>query len=901
MVVTDLPDGVVTFLMTDIRGSTRLWEEHPGEMGSVLDRHDALIDDTVAEHGGTLIRSKGEGDSTFSVFASPDGAIAAAVRVQRAISDERWPGNVRVQIRAAVHTGEAERRDDDYFGLVLSRCARLRAVAHGGQTLCSHATREALGRLPPGVTLRDLGLHRLRDLARAERIYQVCDVGLPDAFPPLESLDVRHNLPVQRTSFVGRDGEAGALAALLAADRLVTLVGVGGCGKTRLAVEVAWKLLSRFPDGVFFVDLSPVSDPALIPATAAAAVGFSRPTLGTDRGGPAEELIEFLSTRDVLLVLDNCEHVVGACAELANRILRTCPDVTILATSREGLAIDGERTFNVPPLSGPDDDLPETADSVKLFYERATLAHFDFVPTTDNVADVVEICERLDGIPLAIELAAAQVAYLSPRQIVEHLGDRFGLLTGGPRHAQRQQTLRAAIDWSHDRLDDDEQLVLRRLSVFPGSFSLDAAAAVCGVDAVSAVRSLVAKSLMTTEDGPDVRYRLLETIRVYAEEQMDSVETSATRDRHRDHYVAWAESVPAEHTFLDPDGVIRLEQHNLRAAMGWSEQQERLDLVGRIASTMNRIWLSNVPEGRRWLGLALEGVDDLEDDHRVRVLTEAAQVAVAAIEARDGMLAERAVAASGGRPGMWSSLAHGLLCLNRGVQQLMNGVKGEEVEPLGARAIDLASGPMSRNLALFWLGQARLLVGNMDGAVSALQEAAGEVIPGGDIAPIAESMLASLWHIRGDHERAAMSAERALEYTRSTASQGLWAWVLYDSLPYALVLGASGHHDEAIRFVRELLDEGGTTRGTGLRSAVVITLAGLAAQRGDHERACVLLGNAWRAILHGEGTRTPVDIAVFAHYDGITRSALDPDVHTELLALGDAMPPEDAISYGSMT
>lgn len=898
-----LPTGTVTFLMTDVEGSTRMWEEHPDTAGSVIERHDALISEAVAESRGVLIKSKGEGDSTFSVFEDACDAMTAAVEFQRGFQRESWPEGGEVRVRAALYTGGAEVRAGDYHGLAPNRGGRLRAIAHGGQTICSQATQELVtaGLLPAGVSLRDLGLHRLRDLARAERVFQLLHPELPHEFAPLRSLGVRHNLPAQRTTFIGRRPDRVAVQKYLEVERLVTLTGVGGCGKTRLAIEVASEQLERFPDGVFFVDLAPVSDVAVLPGAVAAAVGFSRLALGTGSGRPATELIDYLSTRDVLLVLDNCEHVIDACAELVDEILERCPSVSVLATSREALELQGEQAYPVPPL-GVAADSSHDSDSAQLFSARASLVRPDFAMSSADASDVAEICRRLDGIPLAIELAAAQIAHLSPRQIVERLDDRFHLLTGGRRRTRRQQTLHAALDWSHDLLVDNERAVLRRLAAFPGSFSYDAADVVCDEPgAFDLLRSLVRKSLVVMEDeGAERRFRLLETVRVYAEERLvEAGEDASVRDRHRDHFLAWAESIPPEMTYLDPDGSIRRESDNLRTALSWSEAQGRRDLVGRLAGTMNRIWVGDIGEGRRWLSTGLEAVDDLDPEHRVRLLTVAAQVAVLAIEASDGEMARQAVDASNGGPGMWSSLAHSLLCLNAGIRGFWtkDAQCAAEVEQLGQQAVELASEALSRGLAWFWLGQARVLLDDLDGAIDALEKGSIEAIPGGDMSPVSLAMLAGTLHLRGRHDDALTAATEVFERRKSFDDSGLWAWVLYCSLPYALELGQHGRHVEAVAFMRDLLEDGGTPLTPGVMTSVVVVLAGLAELRGDVESAGLLLEHAGGAMIVG-GIRTPVDLALYSHYLGKVRGAIDEDTARRNRERAAEMNLADAIAFG---
>ncbi|HYZ98258.1 MAG TPA: hypothetical protein VE575_05865 [Acidimicrobiales bacterium] len=863
-----LPTGVVTFLMTDVAGSTRLWEERSDLAGAVLERHEALIADLVRRHGGTLVRSKGEGDSTFSVFKDACRAAEAGVEIQRALQREPWPTGAEVRVRAAIYTGDAELRAGDYYGPGPNRCARLRESAHPGQVVCCESTAARLaGRA--GVTPTDLGLHRLRDVARAERLFQLGHPDLRTDFPPLRTLAVRHNLPPERTSFVGREVELTAIRKQLQTHRLVTLVGVGGCGKTRLAIKVAAASLERFPDGAFFADLAPVSAPEVVAGAVAAAVGFNRMSLGTGSGSPAGELMDFLSTREALLILDNCEHVIDACAALVDELLGRCPAVTVLATSREALGVPGEQVHPVVPLPVPEEELAEVSDAVHLFGERATAADPDFALSHRNASDIAEVCRRLDGLPLAIELAAAQVAQLSPSQLVQRLDDRFRLLGAGRRGPNRQRSLHGALEWSHALLDDKEQVVFRRLAVFPGSFSASAALAVCGRDAgLGPLLSLLRKSLLVPEDhGTERRYRMLETVRTYAEDKLaEAGEESRARGRHCDYFLGLVEAMPPELLYLDPDGDIRLEQHNLRAALAWSERQGRFDLVGRLASTMNRVWIGDVREGRRWLTAALDGVDDLDAERRVRVLAVAAHVAVLAIQAGDGELARRA-AAAGQQAGVWSSLAHGLLCLNVGIRGFLskNEREAAEAERVGRKAVQLAPEPLSRGLAWFWLGQARVLLDDLDGAVEALEEGSVEVRPGGDMSVMSLAFLAVLHHLRGESERAFAAATEVLDRTHSYARSGLWAWALYTSLPYALASAQLGHHAEALDFLRDLLEDNAVPATPGVMTSVVVVLASLAVLRGDLTTAGVLLEHAGRPMLSG-GIRTPVDIALYAHY-----------------------------------
>jgi predicted ATPase/class 3 adenylate cyclase len=552
-------------VLTDMEGSTRLWEEHPDAMPGVLRHHHELAHQAIERHGGYRPSDQGEGDSVFAVFSVASSAVACALDFQRALAAEPWPEQVVLRVRMALHTGALELRDDwNYAGLALNRCARLRAIAHGGQVLLSEATRALTAlELPAGASLRDLGVHRLQDLSRPERVFQLCHADLPAAFPALRSLDARpHNLPLQLTRFVGREQELDELRSTLRSARLVTLTGTGGSGKTRLALQVAADLLEAHPDGTWFVELAGTAEPALVPRMVSSTIGIreqqGRLLLDT--------LVHHLATQATLLVLDNCEHLLEACAALADRLLRSCARLTILATSREPLEITGEAVCRVPPLAVPAAALAPGAEAVaafeavQLFVDRAVAAEPRFSLTDANAAAVAAICRRLAGIPLALELAAARLQALTVEQLRDRLEDRFRLLTGGSRTAlPRQRTLRATVDWSHDLLTEPEQILLRRLTVFAGGFSLDAAEQVYSdrqvapEDVLDLLTRLVDRSLVLLETGhASGRYRLLETIREYALEKLGAAgEEPELRQRHLTYCIGFAE--PAELALRGPD------------------------------------------------------------------------------------------------------------------------------------------------------------------------------------------------------------------------------------------------------------------------------------------------------------------------------------------------------------
>ena len=639
----DLPTGTVTFLFTDIEGSTRLWEEHPTAMREALARHDAILRSAIDAHEGHVFKTMG--DAFDAVFSRAADAAQAAVSIQRALGAESWTVQGGLRVRIAVHTGTGEERDDDYFGPALNRIARLLAVGHGGQILLSEATRLLIEEsLPPEAGLRDLGQHRLKDLSSPERIFQLVIGGLRSEFPPLRSLDVLpNNLPRQLTSFVGRTNELGEVKALLERTSLLTLTGSGGAGKTRLALQVAADLVEAFGDGVWLVELTPLSDPALVPQTAAMTIGVReehRPIVQT--------LLDYLKPRSLLLVLDNCEHVLSASAELVQALLQGCPALRVLATSQEALGISGETVYRVPSLSMPDPaSLPPLEqltefESISLFVERAAASRPGFTLTPANAAAVAQICARLDGIPLAIELAAARVKVLSVDEIAARLTDRFKLLTLGTRTApHRHQTLRAALDWSHDLLTDKERLLLRRLAVFAGGWTLAAAEAVCADqecpegEVLDVLTRLVDRSLVLVGDlGQDTWYRLLETVRLYARERLDAAgDGEGVRRRHRDWYLQFAESVepalqgPALESWLRR---LEAEHDNIRAALDWCRTSEPLpEYALRLAGAMWHFWevRGYWTEGREWLEGALKRGAGLDIPARAKALNGAANLA----------------------------------------------------------------------------------------------------------------------------------------------------------------------------------------------------------------------------------------------------------------------------------
>ncbi|OBB01128.1 cyclase [Mycobacteriaceae bacterium 1482268.1] len=565
------PSGVVTFLFTDIEGSTRRWEADPNTMRAALAAHDALLNDTVLAHDGYLFKHTGDG--ICAAFSSPKAAVDAAVAAQRELA---------LPVRMGIATGEAERRGDDYFGAVLNRAARVMAAGHGGQILIDGATAE----LVTGVELHGLGTHRLRDIARAVNVFQVRADDLRTSFPPIRTLDpAPGNLRPPATSLIGREAELAEVLSILKAHRLVTLTGVGGVGKTRLALEVAARAAHDFPDGVFVVEFASVGDPAAVPEAVAAVLGIKQqPGFSV-----AESVAAGLENRSRLLVFDNCEHVLDAAADMAEAILTRSTTVTLLATSREGLRLADERLWPVPAL---DVRAGVQSSAATLFVGRAQAVAPTFSLTADDADAVVEICRRLDGIPLAIELAAARLVSMTVGEVKDRLDDRLRLLVGSRRGLERHQTLRQAVQWSYDLLSDDEKFVLRRCSVFAGGFDLAAAHRIAGGNddfaTLDLLDALVRKSLlMANRSGGRTRYSMLETIRGFAEEQLAVTgDAGQVRAAHARYFAE--QEIPILSLWDGPRQReaytwLATEMPNLRVAFRWAADNGDLDAAAGIA------------------------------------------------------------------------------------------------------------------------------------------------------------------------------------------------------------------------------------------------------------------------------------------------------------------------------
>src|SRR5215204_2497566 len=630
--------GKITFLFTDVEGSTSLWERKPKAMSEALSRHDEILRTVIEAHNGHVFKTVG--DAFHATFSAAPDALEAALEAQRALLHETWDLTGPLRVRMALHTGVAEVRDEDYFGPTLNRVARLLSAGHGGQILLSLATRELVrDGLPDDRGLRDLGERRLKDLSSAERVFQITAPGLRSEFPPLKTLDIRrNNLPAQPTPLVGRERELEEVLALLRSShvRLLTFTGPGGTGKTRLGLQAAAELTDEFEDGVFFVALAAVADPTLVAPAITRALGLAESGNQT-----AEELLEgYLRDRQVLLVLDNFEQVLES-ASLLDALLSAAPGLKLLATSRTALRLYGEHEFPVPPLSLPDTGpLPPVEhltryEAVRLFVDRARAIRPDFSLTGENAPAVIEICHRLDGLPLAIELAAARIKLLSPQAMLLRLGNRLKLLTGGARNLpERQRTLRNAIAWSYEMLDEGEKTLFARLAAFVGGSTLEAIEAVCDPrgdlpeDALDGVSSLLDKSLLRREEGlrAEPRLMMLETIREFALEKFEeSDDTELIRRAHAEYFLALAEEAepelwgPEDATWLNQ---LEREHDNMRAALSWAIGYEETELALRLGGALRWFWNMGgyYGEGRSWLEAALSREGWASAQARAKVL-----------------------------------------------------------------------------------------------------------------------------------------------------------------------------------------------------------------------------------------------------------------------------------------
>lgn len=826
--------AVTTFLFTDIEGSTRLWEEQPEQMRLALARHDVLARRAVESAHGMVVKTTGDG--VHAAFGDPLDALVAVIELQRALAADASLG-LALRVRCGLHVGVVERRDNDFFGSAVNRAARIMSVAHGGQVLLSQALATLVrDRLPSTTALRDLGLARLRDLAQPERIYQLVHPSLREAFPALRSLEaIPNNLPQQVTSFIGRERELGDVRELLRRARLVTVVGTGGLGKTRLSLQVAADALDDFPDGVWLVELAPLADPRLVPQTVASILGVKE-----EAGRSAtESLVRHCSDRGLLLIFDNCEHLINACAELAAALLQSVPALKILASSRERLNIPGEATYSLPPFVAPDPRVKRTiaelahSDAARLFIDRAIAVQPSFRVSESNAACIAEICHRLDGIPLAIELAAARVRAIGIETIAARLNDRFRLLTGGDRSAlPRQRTLSALIDWSHELLSEPERVLFRRLAVFAGGFTLEAAEAVAAddvlaeADVLDVLARLVEKSLVVLDVG-GARYHMLETVREYAAARMATAgDTRGVRNRHLLHYVELVERA-SPRFFGSEQGQwlarIDSERENLLAAHAWcADADDGVDFGLRLVA-LKFYWINR---GLPGLGYRL-GVEAL-------ARTRSGEASV---------LRCRALYSTGQMACYMGRYREGQVYLEESL------------------AIARALGDLERvAAALQPLGMACLGQGNVAAARLHIEEALELAQKLGSAHDVASALnaMAQIHRMQDEVDAAVPLYEQVLQLARQTDDRETLAIGLLN-----LAMATIASHDDD-RVAPMLLEALGIADEIGSKptfQSVLEVSAGLAASRSDWQRAARIFG---AAEAHADSTglhRDPADEA----------------------------------------
>jgi predicted ATPase/class 3 adenylate cyclase len=901
----------LTFLFTDVEGSTLLWEKNAKAMSEALVLHDEILRTVIETHNGRVFKTVG--DAFYAAFVTAPRALSAALEAQRRLHQVEWEGTGPLRVRMALHTGEAEERAGDYFGPSLNRVARLLSAGHGGQILMSLTTEELVrDELPEGAGLRDLGERRLKDLFRPERIFQVTASGLPTEFAPLLTLDARpNNLPAQPTPLVGRQREVAQVCERLRNPdlRLLTLTGPGGTGKTRLGLQAAAELVDEFENGTFFVPLASITDPTLVARTIARALSLTE----TGDQKPEEHLEDYLRDRQTLLLLDNFEQVLGA-APLVTDLLSSAPDLKVLTTSRIPLALYGEHEFPVPPLEVPDPKRPQSLEqvtqyeAVRLFIERARAAKPAFKITTDNAPAVAEICTRLDGLPLAIELAAARIKLLPPQAILDRLGDRLRLLTGGARNLpERQRTLRGAIEWSYELLAAEERTLFARLAVFSGGSTLEAIEKVCdpggdlSVDALEIASSLLDKSLLRREEGAEgePRFVMLETIHEYARERLDkSREAGEIKRLHAEYFLALAEQGesklrgPEEAKWLER---LEIEHDNMREALSRALDGEEAELGLRLTGALWQFWWVRgyYDEGRRWLETALA------KDGRASVARAKALEALGWLADDQGDI-DRAVAAA--EEGL--SLSAGAEIIDAApflrILGSATSIQGDHDRAAQLYEESLALSRRAGNtrgvaLSLLQVANVTSERGDYEAAKGLYEEGLALSRKLEDTA-LLTSYLISLGYeslLQGDPERGATLNEEAAVLLKERGHKGKLQYAL-DNLGWAaLVSGnrqkAKSLHEESLELSRELGD----------KLIAAESLEGLAcsAARGEEVRAARLFGAA-EALREAVGYRqAPREGALREPFLDAARSGLGEARWEAMWAEGRVMTFEDAIAY----
>ena len=840
-------------------------------MRPALARHDALTRAAVEQNHGRVVKTTGDG--FHAVFDDPLDALTATLQLQISLLDPEATGGVQLQVRSGLHAGVDERRDNDFFGPVVNRAARIMSAAHGGQILVSQAVVGLVAdRLPPNVVLRDLGRVRLRDLTSTELVYQVVHPQLRQEFPALRSLEgTPNNLPQQVTTFVGREREQAEVKAALRKVRLLTLSGIGGLGKTRLSLQIAADVVSEYPDGVWFVEFAPIADERLVPQAVASALGVKeeagQPVIGA--------LVKHVHDRNLLLVLDNCEHLVHACAELAKRLLQGSAGVKILASSREHFNIAGETIYTVPPLSIPKAESEISAEAIlqceaaRLFIERAMAVQPAFRLTEQNAPAVAEICQRLDGIPLALELAAARVRALSVEQIAERVNDRFRLLTTGDRTAlPRQQTLRALIDWSFDLLTEKERILFRRVAVFAGGWTLAAAedaasgGAVDPSEVLDLLADLVDKSLVMV-DVEGGRYRLLETVRQYAQERLtNSGDSEMVRKRHLDFYLAFAEKAGAGLAGPEQPAFLRqldLDRENVLAAHAFCMHAEGEAESGyRLVHAVKFYWF-------------MRGLLNL--GHRVTVeavsIADKPQTSLARCKA------------------LWVA---GQICSAMGRYAEAQKYLQESLDM--ARALDDLRMVVSvlNMLGLAALGQGDRAAARVHG-IEAL--ALANKLDNKRQIATASNALAQLHRLEGELDAAEPLYARTVALARELGDRETAAVGLLNLAMVAIERGAAQRARSLLLDVLTIMEQSGSKRAG---QSVLEVSAGLAALREDWKHAARFYGAAERQTGDTGNRRDPADDAFLQPLMSKTQSALGDAGFEDAQALGRAVTYEQGIA-----
>jgi predicted ATPase/class 3 adenylate cyclase len=914
------PTGTVTFLFTDIEGSTKLWESHPKAMETALARHDEILKGATEQHGGYVFKTVG--DAFCCAFWTAADALDAALEVQRKLLGEEWQETSPLRVRMALHTGAAEERDGDYFGPPVNRVARLLSAGHGGQVLLSLPTQELLrDQLPADTSLRDLGEHRLKDLFRPERVYQLLGPELPTEFPPLRTLETyRNNLPLQPTPLIGREKEVAEVCERLLRPevRLLTLTGAGGTGKTRLGLQAAAELTEEFEVGVFFVSLAAIRDPRLVVGAVAGTLGVKE-----EGGQPLLESLEYyLHEKRMLLLVDNFEQVLEA-APMVSEMLSGAPNLKVLVTSRIPLRLYGEHEYSVPPLALPDPERPPSVErlthyeAVRLFVERAQAAKADFSVTNENAPAVAEICYRLDGLPLAIELAAARIKLLTVQAMLARLGNRLKLLTGGARDLpERQRTLRSTIEWSYGLLEEGEKELFARLSVFAGGRTLEAIEAICDaeselhVDVLDRLASLVDKSLLKQEEGVggQPRFVMLETIHEFARQKLrESGEAEEVRRLHAHYFLALAEEAePEVEGAQQALWVERLEEEhdNMRAALSWSlGQSSDAVLALRMGAALGEFWYLRgyFGEGRRWLEEALAKSSRTPTATRARALQRVSWLAYLqgdldrAEEASQEGLGLEGVelfrTAGGDSTAAELQRVLGMVIGNRGERERQTQLLEESLSL--SREVGSLRGMAS---SIFILGAAWRIRGDLQRATQLLGEALTMYKKTGDQALIASVLthLGFTFLFQGDLERATAASEEAAAMLREQKHLSYLAYALNNLGWIALLRGDSERardlYAESMRSHREV----------GFKVDAPENLLGLAcvaAARGEAERAARLFGASEALPEAMDAPLEPGERALQEPYLAAARSKLDETSWQEAWAKGRAMTLEEAIAY----